>query len=691
MQTTLHFLPLIPLHILFILGGILILLCGLSFILFRKSLLWRLIAITAVLLVLANPSLLEEERKMAKDTAVIVVDHSKSQKTNDRIEKTDSALSNLKKQFSNIENLDLRIVDVGGALDSLERETHLFKPLDQAISDIPPRRRAGVIFITDGQVHDIPEREEQFKEYGPVHVLLSGDKKEQDRKLELINAPSYGIVGQNTKVVFKITDTHPDKDYPYATLRVSSPGQAPIIQEVAVNEEHSFSFKIDHAGQNILELAAQKKDGEHSVANNKTALVINGIRDRLRVLLISGQPYIGERTWRNFLNADPGVDLVHFTILRPPSALNFVPKEEMSLIPFPMHELFEEKIYDFDLIIFDRYRLNGIMLGQYFKNIAQYVEQGGAFLESSGPDFSGDRSIYNTALKDILPLAPSGTLKEKEFKPTLTELGKRHPVTSTLPAEMDWGPWMRQIDTYYKNGDILLNGIDDRPLLVLDHVKKGRVAHITSDQIWLWAKTYKNKQGGPYTDLLRHIVHWLMKEPSLEENALHLQIRENQIFIKAHNLYETKEPYSVTVTKPNGKKQELILKETETGWLETTYTADEIGVYAFDNGEHTYYGIIGDLNPPELLDLIGTAKKMEPVTKASNGSISWLEDTTTPTIRMIEQGRSSFSGKRWIGLKRNNDYTVTSYKETHLIPSWLSLFMLVFVLIFAWWRESQSR
>ena len=102
---------------------------------------------------------------------------------------------------------------------------------------------------------------------------------------------------------------------------------------------------------------------------------INGVRDRLRVLLVSGEPHAGERTWRNLLKSDASVDLVHFTILRPPEKQDGVPVDELSLIAFPTRELFIEKIEDFDLIIFDRYRRRGILPSLYLENIAQLRPQ----------------------------------------------------------------------------------------------------------------------------------------------------------------------------------------------------------------------------------------------------------------------------------------------------------------------------
>ena len=154
------------------------------------------------------------------------------------------------------------------------------------------------------------------------------------------------------------------------------------------------------------------------------------MRDRLRVLLVSGEPHAGERTWRNLLKSDAAVDLIHFTILRPPDKFDGVPVDELSLIAFPTQELFMERIDDFDLIIFDRYSVRGILPPEYYMNIAQYVEDGGAILVSAGPEMASVESLNLSPLGPILPARPTGRVIDQPFTPRLTADGRRHPVTA---------------------------------------------------------------------------------------------------------------------------------------------------------------------------------------------------------------------------------------------------------------------
>ena len=189
---------------------------------------------------------------------------------------------------------------------------------------------------------------------------------------------------------------------------------------------------IPHAGPNIVEIEASPLEDELTPVNNRAVVSIDGVRDKLRVLLVSGEPHAGERTWRNLLKSDASVDLVHFTILRPPEKQDGTPINELSLIAFPTRELFQQKINEFHLIIFDRYARQGVLPIIYFDNIARYVREGGAVLVAAGPDYASPTSIWRTPLEQILPAEPSGRTIEMPFHAQLTDAGKRHPVTRGL-------------------------------------------------------------------------------------------------------------------------------------------------------------------------------------------------------------------------------------------------------------------
>lgn len=686
---TIHFAPIVPETTLWVMA-----LMGLSFLmlsaaLFRAGVITRALCVVGFLLVFLNPSLVEEQREPVNDVAVIVTDHSPSQKIGERAARTQKALDALKKNIEGQAGIDLRVIDAPLHDAGTARETRLFEAVDQALADVPAARRAGVILLTDGQVHDIPGNPETIREYGPVHTLLSGRKNERDRQLTLIEAPAYGIVGQDVIVRYRVEDPSAQGDE-FASVSIRQDNTPARMDMAPVNEDRTIKIKINHAGQNIVYIEAAGTDGELTLANNKAPLIINGVRDRLKVLLVSGQPHAGGRTWRNLLTSDPGVDLVHFTILREPEKLDMTPHTELSLIAFPFRELFEVKLYDFDLIIFDRYGVNRILPNFYFANIAEYVKKGGALLEASGPAFAGPESLYTTALEDILPGQPTGAVFNQSYRPHITNIGKRHPVTQdltwpgTTADTPGWGSWLRQLGVTPRHGQVVMSGYNDMPLLMLDRVGEGRVAQLASDQIWLWSRGFEG--GGPQSELLRRLAHWLMKEPELEENALFVEMDGSTMFVRRRSLHEA--PMEITMNTPDNKSQKITLEPQPSGLLEARIKADQLGIYTFDDGMQERFALVGDLNPPELRGVRTTAALLDPVAKASGGSVHWLVDDPEPAVRFVTNGKV-FSGHNWIGLRANNSYQVSGVKDTPFLPDWVYVLLLMGLVAGSWWLEGR--
>ena len=693
LSTTLHLTP--ALGDMWLAGIIFIgcILLALSFVRYKRGIIMRTVMFIAFILALLNPSILKEDRNYVNDVATIVVDQSFSQNIENRKERTTEALSYLQKELKRTNAFDVRIVKAPKT-GALFNRTDLFDALDQSLTDVPKKRRAGVIFLTDGQIHDIPTNEARMESYGPVHALLSGKKNEKDRQIIVTHASAYGLVGKDINIKYKVEDTkNINKFNAEVTLTLHDGTQKSFY--VPVNKEQSLTLPIDHPGQNVFSLEVEAVSDEITKANNKTAILVNGVRDRLKVLLVSGIPHSGERTWRDLLTSDPGVDLVHFTILREPKKFDITPKRELSLIAFPFRELFEIKLYDFDLIIFDRYRVNNILPKKYFRNIVRYVREGGAFLEASGPAFSSRRSVYDTPLGDILPGSPTGNIVEDSYRPSITKLGHQHPVTKSLIWKNEvleenkkehWGPWLRYIDIKQTKGDALLSSVNNKPLLILDRVDQGRVAQISSDHIWLWSRGYKG--GGPHAELLRRIVHWLMKEPELDEQALIVRVNQNIITIEKQAFGKSEE--SIAMTTPSGENEVIKLTLSKPGVLSYKHNAEELGIYAFEDTNNTRkFAIVGDLNPLELSGVITTEDKLAPITKASNGTTIWLDDVPRPDISITNNARR-YGGSNWLALKRNNDYTVTGVRNIALLSEWMTLCLLFAVLLMLWWREGRN-
>ena len=653
----------------------------------RGTVLWA-VAATVTWLALVNPSLTIAQREPQPDAVIVVVDESPSQQMGNRAERREAALASLRDAMDGLGDVDLRVVRTGG---DESRGTALFAALERARSEIPAERLGASVLITDGQVHDIPADPADHETGGPLHVLLTGDKNEADRRLLVESAPSYGLIGKPLKVDVRLDDLggSPARDVavtvrrdgvPMTTLRLPTGTTVPI------------EIEVDHAGLSVFEIEAAPGPEELTLANNRSVFAVNGVRDRLRVLLVSGEPHPGGRAWRNLLRADPGVDLVHFTILRPPEKQDGTPVRELSLISFPVRELFELKLDEFDLVIFDRYRRRGVMPQRYVANIVDYVNNGGALLAAIGPTFAGPMSLYNTPLGNILPVTPTGGLADDPYLPAVTELGRRHPVTAGLsPGDQgaDWGHWFRYVEADQARGDTLMTGPADKPLLILDRVGEGRLGLLLSDHIWLWARGYDG--GGPQAELVRRMAHWLMKEPELEENRLIAEIDRGVLKITRRTLAANERP--VTVTHPDGREDTVALSEDEDGIARGSLPVAGPGLYRLSDGDLSALAAAGVPNPAEYRDVRGTDETLAAITAASGGGLVWLSDGSAPEWRRArptqdQSGINNFNGRPWLGVRDNRHAVVTGVDTVSLLPGLVVLVVVLGALMGAWRREA---
>jgi hypothetical protein len=687
--------PLLPVWLLVALGVLSLAIVGLGVWRRGKGTVLRLAAFAVLLLWLTGPRLVQETRQSLRDIGLLVVDRSASMQVGDRAHLADVARQSIEAQAAHLSDLELRTIAVP---ESGNAGTRLFAEIDRALADIPRSRLAGTIAITDGQLHDVPTATPGG---APLNLLLTGRGEETDRRLRVIEAPGYGIVGKSIILRVAIDDLGVTGRTGPVTLTVRRDGQPFRTESVPVGVEQRIEVPITRAGPTVIEMSASPLAGEISQLNNRAVVEINGVRDRLRVLLISGEPHQGERTWRRLLKADPSVDLVHFTILRPPEKDDRTPLNELALIAFPVRELFVDKIGEFDLIILDRFQNRGLLPLPYLANIANRVRQGGALLMSVGPEFAGATSLASTPLGLVLPGGPARTnaVVDGPFRPWVTDLGQRHPVTEGLaganlpgadakaPA---WGPWYRRIEPGSVNGEVLLRTPDGQPLLALDHAGEGRTALLLSDQIWLWSRGHEG--GGPQAELLRRIAHWLMQEPALEENALTARVADGRLRIEGRAT-DPGPPVDVVVTDPDGNKETVKLHEDSPGRATAVRAAPVPGVWRVTQGQRSAYAAAGAANPPELADLRATAGIAGPLARASGGGVHWLASGGTigaevPELRRTEDDRAA-SGSAWIGLQRRHDHVVTGVAALELLPGWLSLPIMIGLLVLAWRREGR--
>lgn len=657
---------------------------------------WRGLAGLAVALALSGPALESGIRNKLSDIVLLLDDRSASQALPGRTEQADAAIQDLTRQLSALPDTEVRRVTVGDSPDG----TLIGTALTRALAAEPSTRIAGVIAVTDGLAHDpalVPANAP-----APVHVLLTGQPADWDRRLVVEEAPAYGLIGQPVTIRVRIQDqgaVPPQIASQPARLHVLLDGEESRVIELPPNVPLDLPVVPQHAGQNVVSISFDAPGGEVpelTDRNNAAAVQIQGVHDRLRVLLISGEPHAGERTWRNLLKSDANVDLIHFTILRPPTKMDGVPVDEMSLIAFPTQELFMERISDFDLIIFDRDRVRGILTPQYYDNIRRYVEEGGAILVSAGPEMSTVESLNLSPMGAVLPGRPTGQVYDQPFLPQLTDEGRRHPVTAGLTgapvegSDQHWGRWLRMSQVIPDpQAQVVMTGAYDQPLLILNRVGKGRVAMMTSDQVWLWGRGFEG--GGPQLELLRRIAHWSMKEPELEEEALLADVSDGlTLTITRRTMADQAKP--VQITDPDGETHSLDLTEAGPGRYSARWIAPGPGLYRLSDGEITRVVALGPAAPREFEETVASDAVLGALAQTTQGAVMHLSDGT-PSLRTVRPGRPAHGqgvGGDWIGITPRDAASVSGVTHRPLLPGWAWLALVAALALAGWLSEGRG-
>ncbi|OUR77909.1 hypothetical protein A9Q83_09935 [Alphaproteobacteria bacterium 46_93_T64] len=689
--STLSIEPTLPIFWLGVMACVALILLGYAYWQNTKAVIFRFLLLATLFLLLLNPAIISENRTFLKDIVLLVIDETTSQSIGARAEQAKQAKKTLLQELQKLKDVEVQVISVTSnstALSESAGGTHLFKAREIALETLPKERLAATVIVTDGQVHDAVEMAAKVvKGSGPIHTVITGTKGEVDRVITVDIAPSYGIIGKSVQIKYKVEDFGPEIKPKTVVLTARLDGE--VIKRVATltGRSEDLGLIVPHGGANHVILSVEPLSGEISEKNNTAVVSINGIRDRLKVLLISGEPHIGERGWRNILKSDPSVDLIHFTILRPPEKQDGTPLKELSLIPFPIIELFEQKLNEFDLIVFDRYRKRGVLSPRYLNNIVSYVENGGALLEAAGPSFASPLSLYGTSLASILPGRPTGSVFEQPYVPRLNEIGLKHPVTASLSANGradQWGRWFRLIDTNIKAGTVLMTGSSDRPLLILNRQGEGRVAQLMSDHAWLWGRGFDG--GGPQAELFRRIAHWLMKEPELEEEQLTAKRVGGKLEITRRSLSDLND--LVMIRYPDGKNIELKLQLDKSGIQIGSVPISVNGLYKLSSTGIDAFVAVGSPNPLEERNVRATDKYMQPIAIQSGGGIHWIADGALPSFKRTSPTAQQ-STNYWWGLRANKQYSISGYTKTQLIPPLLVVFLLIGSMCILWWREGR--
>jgi hypothetical protein len=692
-EFSLAFAPLAPLWMIALFAALAAGLVVVAFFLRRRGAFLRALAFVALLGALANPSLVEGKRESLPDVVAVVIDRSASQDFASRRAQTAAAQAALAKALKGFDNLDVRFIDASGEAGESEGEdgTKLFSALNAGLADVAPARVGAVIMVTDGQVHDIPSSLAAANLKAPLHALVTGNAGERDRRIELVEAPRFGLIGKDVTFTLKVEEANGPGDPVAVTVRRDGDVVTRVLAQPG--QPVKIPLRLTHGGRSVLEFDAEPLPGELTAINNKAVATVDGIRDHLKILLVSGEPNPGERSWRNLLKSDANVELVHFTILRPPEKQDGTPLRELALIPFPTAELFGRKIVDFDLIVFDRYSNMGLLPPAYFDNIVAYVRDGGALAIVAGPDFSQADGLFYTPIGNVVPARPNGELVETPFRAALTETGRRHPATRDLPGGTSqppgWSQWFRVVKAAPERGASVLSGPDDAPLLVLSREGKGRVALLLTDQMWLWARGFQG--GGPYDDLMRRTAHWLMKEPELEEEALRATAHGRELTLERQTLGDQVGP--VRLVAPSGDTQEVTPTQVAPGLFRAEVKAREFGLYRASQGDLKALVNVGPENPLEYRDVVSTTEKLRPLAEASGGSARRIGAAGTDAIampRVVAMGDSPvYAGADFIGLRRTDASVARGVKLTPLAIGWFGLLVLLGALVAAWAWEGR--
>jgi len=240
-------------------------------------------------------------------------------------------------------------------------------------------------------------------------------------------------------------------------------------------------------------------------------------------------------------------------------------------------------------------------------------------------------------------------------------------------------------DSEVDRGEVLLTGVGDRPLLVLDRVGEGRVAQLLSDQSWLWARGYEG--GGPQQVLMRRLVHWLMKQPDLEENSLMVDVENKKLKLVRRSLDGGTGP--VTMIGPDGVSQEISLAADKPGLDTAIREVSEAGIYRLEQEDYQAIAIVGETKLRELADVRATQGLVEPLATASGGSITWLEAVGLPSLTRVARSQI-YDLEDSVGLIRNDQFEVTGLNKVAVLPGFALLCILLMSAIWSWRQEGQK-
>lgn len=704
--TVTSFNPLLPPMVLGGLGGVCLLLCLYGMKRGVKGSAARAMAGAVLLYAAANHEKITSDYESLPTETLVVIDNSISQDLGDRKIAAEAAKATLERQLKEIPGVNVKIVTTNSNTAEKQQGTYVLDTIQSALADIPRERLGAVFVVTDGQLHDKIPADYSLGKNIPIHGLITGKDGEVDRRVILQEASRFGLVDKKQDIRFRVLDQGDDvKGQTPVKIIINHDGTPLQTKMAKTDEDITISVDIPHTGTNIFEIIAEPLNGETSTLNNRIVAQIEGIHEKLSVLILSGAPNQNTRMWRSLLKADPDVDPIHFMRQRYPEQLDDTPRDELALMPFPMNEIFGTNLEKFDLVIMDSYDNRHLLSSRYLENIAAYVKNGGALLITAGPEYAADGSLFNGPLGSILPAAPDSNIIEKPYKPFVNKMGLRHPVTRDIPGRNEtpdtkkssptWESWQRQIGVKDIRGDVLMEGAGEKPLLILSKQEKGRVALLLSDSVWRWER---GLTGGPYNNLLLNISHWLMKNPALEEEALTIRHDQPEIVITQQTMDDKSTP--VTVQTPSGKTINVKMEPVRDGLWQARIPADEKGLYKAEQkgrNPRVSFTNAGVDNQREFINTASTKTIMQPLSQRTGGLTQRIVmdqngKITLPPLKPLEPSqdqRVASTGE--MGIKMTNAKITRSVEKNPVVPYPLLALAFFAAMGFSYWQQSERR
>jgi hypothetical protein len=674
----------------------------------KQAAILRLGALLGLVCVVMAPHTQHRSSTPAADIIFILQDDSPSQAIGDRQARMAAATKHLQNLLHTRPNTEVQIARYTPGAD--QAQTNLMQALASHLQTLPTARLAGIFILSDGQIHDMPAKDtplwrtlETLSDGAPIHAILTADVTAQDKALHILDAPSFGYVGERASITFKAVDPTKPEGQTIAIL-LDTDENPPRTVRVPNGAAHTVSIPITRTGANYASIqfpsATQANTTDPSLANNGAVVSISGIQDTYNVLLISGTPHMGERAWRNLLKDDPNVHLTHFTILRDPLSFDPTPHQNMALIAFPVDDLFNTHLETMDVVIMDRYASSGLLSGQHLQRIRSFVQNGGALLVVTGPETAISPDLYMGPLRDILPFQSIGSQIAGRIAPARTPAGWRHPITRSLPLRTPQGhiggTWDGHTSVVLKPDatPLLHDAKSSAPLLAVYPAGKGRTAALMAHTFWLWGKGYDG--GGPQAALTRHIFQWLTKHPSMAAERLAASVEtradgHSALHITVHT--ENATLPKLTITAPDGHSQVYPLRATEadsapyfTGKGTHTVPITDHGVYKISTQQSALWVHTGTTSSREMQTVQATADILSPFIASHHGGI-YTDSHTITSIRERARGTAA-AGDHWVAITPRKATTGIHSTWQPIIPFWGYIAFSITLIILAWCVEA---